>query len=834
MLESFDIFQNADGEVSLQLEQWMKSWVGKYEDHQPNWLRVARCINQAIVFPAVFHMKKLLTDKYAYKDSKGSWKVRVSILNKDTIEIHHRKGEKSQLTGAQDNFSFSWSITFRLDLALNDIDVSISIIDYIFDKEMDKNIRTEILNSMQPFLSGSAPYLAIWRKPLRKLPVARDFGRLCNHLSVFNHLGRAIHTRTPDVSGPPLIRKVLLTLADCFNPELVPGIEESLDRHFKDDGELIQMLTKVLHEDKVVPDDSHLAAVLKCINTTIVFPSVDFLHSRVYEKVRYKDVRGTWATHVTLGPAIRGNASTPSRLSADLGILSSSSPHSPAMLSGISPDAEEAGDIPRYRYVSIIHRKVEQAYSPDPKDQFQFEWTVEFVLNREMSIKDVQMGVVDFSFGPLTSEETKTLVLSTLKPFLKPSAFQTEAASLTSHDIIDVAIKKVEELELLTRSLVNGYHPSMPHSVNLRSLLQLLKTSTVSSEVRMVSGESMKAQTETERRSPGSGRLSLQLLPGQVYAGSSESPPNSIEMAGSFGKLNGKRSPPGSIDLDLISATSRSEAKSPRRHSEKPKRSPREVVSPARTHKELKEKDKEKDKEKEKVKSPRKDKEKEKDKKNKLTSPKSSPRGKESPRGKDSPRSKESSPLDRVVLSSPSISTSSPAFGSSQGVPTPQSRPLPASFSVRAPLAPSGPSEEAPPPSLPPLPNVESPLPTKAATTVGDLPPSLELDSVHPTNSPRPATAPTSKVPFYQIPAVPFVVQQAQQHPTQPQANGTTLLNSTSDVSIASTSTNSTLSTNTNTSSLVTLTMPESDSEEEELSQMTGSATILPPSLPSN
>lgn len=576
-METFDAFQNPDGDVQLQLESWLKACTGKFEMDQPNWLNVLRCVNQGIVFPAVFHMKKMFTEKFAYKDLKGSWKVRISILGRDLVEIQHRKGEKSQLTGAQDNFTFTWSIIFRLDLAGPELEASVSIVDYILDKDMDKSTRGELLAAMQPFLSDSAPYLAIWRKPLRKLPVSRDFGRLCARLSVFNHLGRPIHTRSAEDTATSLIKKVMLTLAECFNPELVPGLEESFALRFREEGEPMEQLTKVLHEDKVVPEDSHLAAVLKCINTTIVFPAVDFLHSRIYEKMRYKDVRGTWATHITLGPAMRsGSAATGLNMSSSH--LSSggfsSSPSNPSVLQAAvnrgddyifsgSPvseasqadSADQTGEVPRYRYVSILHRKMEQAYSPEPKDQFQFEWIVEFVLSREMTIKEVHMGVVDFSFGPQTSDETKSHVLSCLKPFLRPSSFQTQAAAVPTHDLIDIAIKKLEEAEGLAKTLLSAYHPNMPHSIDLRSLLLALRSSVPNIEVRLPSADSRtgpadKSQPSTSPSSPGRGNGPIRhsVSTGALIGGSGGS--HSVHYAQAGSRLSASiESPPGSMEL---------------------------------------------------------------------------------------------------------------------------------------------------------------------------------------------------------------------------------------------------------------------------------------------
>lgn len=584
LLAGFDSHQNAEGDISVQLDSWIRASVGLYEKEPPYWLLVLRCVNQGIVFPAVFHMKKLFTDKFAYKDAKGTWKVRISILSKDIIEIQHRKGEKSQQTGPQDNFSFNWSMTFRLDLSVGDIDVSVSIIDYIFDKEMEKNIKAELLSAMQPFLSGSAPYIAIWRKPLRKLPVSRDFGRLCGRLSIFNHLGKPIFTRTPELGGAALVKRVLLTLADCFNPELIASLEVSLDKHLKDDGEMMEMLTRVLHEDKCIPEDSHLSNLLKCINTTIVFPAVDLLHSRIYEKIQYKDVRNTWSTHITLGPAIRNRETPMSANSSSSTIhqpipehatssplpstLKRSSPPPDAMsksskagsgeLPSIGEEVSVSTSLPRYRYVSIIHRKVEQSYSGEAKEQFQFEWMVEFVMNREMHIKDVQLGVVDFSFGPHTTDDVRAQVLTCLKPFLRPSMLQLPAAALPSHDIIDLVTKKLEEMELTSHSLASGYHACLPHSMPLRTLLAQLKAAIPNSEVRLPSGEhiSNKVQYETSR-SPETSRHRLS------WHSNTFSDPDFT--AGNHQEIS---------ELNFAAANDSSKA---RHKSERPRHSPREI-----------------------------------------------------------------------------------------------------------------------------------------------------------------------------------------------------------------------------------------------------------------
>lgn len=479
VISVFNSFKNNDNDITVLLDNFLKKGCLRYEEEGSPWIKILKCIHQGIVFPVVFHMKKLFTDRFQYKDIKGSWKVRISIF-KGGVEVEHRKSEKSYGTDADSNFSFQWHLSIRIDQDFSNIDSNVSILNFILDKEMKKDIRSTLTGFMQPFLHGAAQYISIWRKPLRKLNIHRDFSRMCQRLSIFKSNGKELYTRKENKTNDIVLKEVLIVLCQHLSPEILPSLEYALERYIKPSGDITEQLAKVFLEDKVVPDDSRLAAVLKCVNTTIVFPAIDLMHQSFYEKLRYKDVRGTWNVHITLGPNIRGRGFTrvPEKVVEPqqhddlfvepLPLLESSRNETIAI-------PEQSDSSVQYRYVNIVHRKCEQSHSPDPKDYFMFEWIASITLNREMTtIKDVFYGIVDFSFGSHTSEETKAKVLSHIKPFLRPPVLSEASVSLDAKDILDAAIKKIEEFEK-HQHLINVYQNNLPHSVPLSILLKSLK-----------------------------------------------------------------------------------------------------------------------------------------------------------------------------------------------------------------------------------------------------------------------------------------------------------------------------------------------------------------------
>lgn len=478
VISIFNQYKNYDNDVIVLLDRFFKNGCKVYEEKGALWIKILKCIHQGIIFPVVFHMKKLFTDKYQYKDVKGSWKVRISIFD-GAVEVEHRKGEKSYGSDADSNFSFQWLLTMRIDLNYQDIESNISIINYVLDQEMNKDIQSELRSIMRPFLHGAAQYVTIWRRPLRKLNVHRDFPRLCQRLSIFKSNGKPIFTRQPNQSNDVIVKEVLLQLCQHLSPELHPKLEYFLERYIKPTGDISEQFLKVL-EENIITDDSKIGSILKCINTSIMYPAIDLLNKSIYDKLHYKDVRGTWSVHITLGPFVRGrgvsSAPTLGKIEKDLFIEPLHLIESSRNENIATPNQSANDNNLQYRYINIVHRKCEQSHSQDPKDYFMFEWMVAITLNRELTnIKDVYFGIIDFNFGPHTSEETKSTLLEHIKPFLRPPSLLNAAVSLDSYKLIDAAIQKIELLER-DQHLINVYQKNLPHSVPLSLLLKSLRS----------------------------------------------------------------------------------------------------------------------------------------------------------------------------------------------------------------------------------------------------------------------------------------------------------------------------------------------------------------------
>lgn len=344
---------------------------------------------------------------------------------------------------------------------------------------MDKELKSNLKTTMQPFLNSASEYMSIFKKSFKQLNIHRDFPRLCSRLSIFKSNGNRIYTRQDDESSEQAFKEVILTLCKMLSPEIFPSVEHAIGRYLKTPSDVSEKLAKILFEDNLIPEDSKLAAILKCVNTTIVFPAINLMYQAFYDKIRFKDVRGTWNVHITFGPPVKGRSNSKDILDE---VMSNDYFVEPVTIiesslnENIAKPENTINNI-QFRYVNIIHRKCEQSHSADPKDYFTFEWIVSITLNRELNvIKDAFFGIVDISFGPHTSDETKKNVIEFTKPYLRPSTLTDSAVSLDSSDLLDAAIQRIEVLEK-QQHLINIYEQNLPHSLPLSVLLKSLKMS---------------------------------------------------------------------------------------------------------------------------------------------------------------------------------------------------------------------------------------------------------------------------------------------------------------------------------------------------------------------
>lgn len=480
-------FNSFKGTGNSQLENFIKKGCKNYEDNDAPWIKILKCLHKKIVLPATIYMKKIFTEKYSFNNVKDTWSIRISFF-KGGIEIKHSREERGTGVG-NISFQFDWNLQIKIDPDFHDMFANMAIVNYRLDDKSNKAALSTLKNVMQPFLHGSAQYTQIFKKPLKQLNVHRDFYRMCHRLSIFKSNGKTIYTRKENESPDVILKEILISLCKYLSPKILPSLEHALERYIKPTGDMSEQLAKILNDEAVIPEDSRLASVLKCVNANIVYPAIDMMHQGLYDRLKFKDVRGTWNVHITFGPSIRGRSTntntTDKTVVNDLFI---------EPLTLIETSTNEKIQIPedsdgnvQYRYVNILHRKCEQSYSCDPKEFFSFEWVLSITLDRKLaSINDVVFGIVDFNFSPHTSEEMKQHVIQNLKPYLRPSTLTEASVSIDSSTLLDAAIKKIEMLEK-QQHLLNAYHHSMPHSLPLSVLLRSLKDSIpFSPEVKIV------------------------------------------------------------------------------------------------------------------------------------------------------------------------------------------------------------------------------------------------------------------------------------------------------------------------------------------------------------
>lgn len=472
LFNSFKLNSNTD--VHSHIDGFLKKGCKTYEDNEAPWLKVLKCLHKKILLPASFHMKKVFTEKFNFKNIEGTWRVRISLFN-GYIEIKHTRDERG--TGPHNIiFDFQWNLIIKIDSDFQDLFANVAIVNYVMEKNSNPNAAVTLKNTIQPFLHGSAQYTPIFKRSLKQLNVHRDFYRMCQRLSIFKSNGKEIYTRRENESPDGTLKEILLTLCKFLSPKILPQLEHALERHIKPTGDMSEQLAKIIIEESIIPEDSKLASILKCVNANIVYPAIDLLHKGLYDKVRFKDIRGTWNVHITLGPNIRGRSANTTSVEKVVGNDLFIEP-----LTLIETSTNEKLHLPediddvQYRYVNILHRKCEQSYSSDPKEFFSFEWVLSITLDRELSnINEVVFGIVDFNFSPHTTEETKQNVIQHIKPYLRPSTLSEASVSVDSNSLLDAAIKKIEVLEK-QQHLLNAYHHSMPHSLPLSVLLKSLK-----------------------------------------------------------------------------------------------------------------------------------------------------------------------------------------------------------------------------------------------------------------------------------------------------------------------------------------------------------------------
>jgi hypothetical protein len=107
----------------------------------------------------------------------------------------------------------------------------------------------------------------------------------------------------------------------------------------------------------------------------------------------------------------------------------------------------------------------------------QFEWISSFTVNSSIDdIQDVDVSVVDITFGASSTPETQKFVSETLAPFrrTKTETPGSVVSSLSSQELLHAVISSLREKNLTN---VTAYSASLPYSVPVVELLELYEAS---------------------------------------------------------------------------------------------------------------------------------------------------------------------------------------------------------------------------------------------------------------------------------------------------------------------------------------------------------------------
>jgi len=163
-----------------------------------------------------------------------------------------------------------------------------------------------------------------------------------------------------------------------------------------------------------------LWTVIKCLSGDIHQPALLKMRETFYDILPFRDVRRSWLIKIQ---------------------ISSTGP------------------------ITIIHRKLEES----PNQDFYFEWLLIITLGKgHRKIDGVDFRINDFGFSEFTSEETRKLVKTNLKPFYQPR--DDIPIVLDVENTLTAIIDRVKELPR-----TNVFHPDLPHSIDLLILLTHLQ-----------------------------------------------------------------------------------------------------------------------------------------------------------------------------------------------------------------------------------------------------------------------------------------------------------------------------------------------------------------------
>lgn len=222
--------------------------------------------------------------------------------------------------------------------------------------------------------------ITIWKRPLDKLPVYKDFCRLVSRMEIFDAKGKNLLEPPDDKkTTTDLMYDAFTVLASILEGEpLVQKIKEHFNTYFgKQPGSNTVDLITATEQFilNVIGEQSKVCSVLRAANQSIIAPAVMKLKFSPFgQAYRYKDVNGQWKVRILL-----------------------------------LPDK-----------VTVSHRKREQSqFDHTPADHFEFDWTLDITINSSTwaDLQQILFRVVSVDFNKEFDRDKKLKILQSLEEF---------------------------------------------------------------------------------------------------------------------------------------------------------------------------------------------------------------------------------------------------------------------------------------------------------------------------------------------------------------------------------------------------------------------------------
>eukprot|EP01094_Clydonella_sp_ATCC50884_P022463 TRINITY_DN5161_c0_g1_i1.p1 TRINITY_DN5161_c0_g1~~TRINITY_DN5161_c0_g1_i1.p1 ORF type:complete len:323 (+),score=78.84 TRINITY_DN5161_c0_g1_i1:286-1254(+) len=142
---------------------------------------------------------------------------------------------------------------------------------------------------------------SIWSRGLADLPVHMDLPRLAHRMRIFDRDRKECSESDSSKERVAIVHSHLTVLSRLLGEEdMEKAINDRYYEYVREDGQgdVSQQLLRFLSE--VVGDNSRLGAVLRACHQKMVFPGFYSIKNNIFERLPFKDQRGTWHVSVFL------------------------------------------------------------------------------------------------------------------------------------------------------------------------------------------------------------------------------------------------------------------------------------------------------------------------------------------------------------------------------------------------------------------------------------------------------------------------------------------------------------------------------------------------------